>query len=207
MPVRRVSLRLPVIPPPPNGTASVFVAGDGFEGPFFNGDGPIDLVCGQCLHTLCHAMHPGQMENLVLLCPSCKQHNIVISIPSLESFVAQTQALPTAAETINQLKTVLQEAQEKKSSQPDVMALVEQVAPDLSAIKELLVPKTPGDFYGLLGFVIGFLAWLQSRKPSQQQPSVVINNYFSSQDPFKGAKANSPCPCGSGKKYKKCHGR
>ena len=26
-------------------------------------------------------------------------------------------------------------------------------------------------------------------------------------DPFAGVGRNTPCPCGSGKKYKMCHGR
>lgn len=205
--MKRTSLRLPVIPPPPQGTASVLVAAGGFNGPFLKGDGPIDLLCGKCLHTLAESLHPGQIQNLVLLCPTCGSHNAVVSIPALENFVAQLQAIPAANEKLALLKGTLVVAQEKKSAHQDVIALVEQAVPDLTTVKELLIPKSPGDFYGLLGFVVGFLAWLQSRKQVRQEPSVVINNYFSENDPFKNVQRNDPCPCGSGKKYKKCHGK
>lgn len=204
--MRRTTLRLTVIPPPLHGTAAVFVAADGFKGPFFQGGGSIDLLCGECLHRLAQGLHSGQVENLVLQCPGCNAHNAVVSIPALETFVTQLQSLPGATEKLTELKTALQEAQENQSPQTEVIALVEQLVPDLTAIKELLVPKGPGDFYGLLGFVVAFLAWMQSRKAAKQQPSVIINNYFAAHDPFKNAKANDRCPCGSGKKYKKCHG-
>lgn len=207
MSYRRVALRLPVIPPPPQGTAAVFVAGDGFMGPFLKGDGPIDLLCGMCLHRLVQQLHPGQIENLVLQCPACKSHNVIVSIPALESFVGHLQAVPTAVDQLPKLKSILEEATHKQSSPTDVIALIEQQLPDLSLVKELLVPRTPGDFYGLLAFVVGFLAWLQSRKPAKHSPSVVINNYFNEHDPFRGVKPNDRCPCSSGKKFKTCHGK
>lgn len=205
--MRRTSLRLPVVPPPPKGTATVFAAANGFQGPFFKGDGQIDLLCGECLHVLAQTLHPGQMQNLVLQCPNCKSHNAVVSIPALESFVAQLQGVPVASEKVAKLKLVLEKAQEEQVSQADVLTQIEQVVPDLSAVKNLLVPQTPGDLYGLLGFVVGFLAWWQSRKPAKQQPSVVINNYFAAHDPFKNVERNDSCPCGSGTKFKKCHGK
>ncbi|WP_158443088.1 SEC-C metal-binding domain-containing protein [Rubrivivax gelatinosus] len=198
---------MPVIPRPVEGSAAVFVAGEGFSGPFFKGDGAIDLVCGRCLHRLAEALHPGQIQNLVLQCPACHGHNVVVSIHALENFVSQVQSVPAAPEKITHLKVALENAREKKSSTQEVMALIEEIAPDFDTIKELLVPKGPGDFYGLLGFVIGFLAWLQARKQSKQPPSVVINNYFSERDPFRGVGPNEICPCGSGKKYKRCHGK
>jgi hypothetical protein len=204
---RRVALRLPVIPPPPQGTATVLIAGDGFMGPFLKGDGPIDLLCGNCLHRLVEQSHPGQIENLVLQCPNCKSHNAIVSIPALENFVAHLQAVPAAFDQLPKLKAILEDANHRKSAHTDVFALIEQQLPDLAQVKDLLVPKTPGDFYGLLTFVVGFLAWLQSRKPAKQSPSVVINNYFNELDPFRNAKPNDRCPCGSGKKFKKCHGK
>ena len=204
--VSRTSFRLTVVPPPLQGTASVLVAADGFQGPFLKGNGPIDLVCGQCLLVLAEALHPGQIENLVLRCPRCKSHNAIVSIPALENFVAQVQAVPGVAEKLAHLTAVLNDAHERNTPHSEVVILVEHAVPELTALRDLLVPKTPGDFYGLLAFVIGFLAWLQSRKSAKQKPSVVINNYFAAQDRFKGAKRNEACPCGSGKKFKKCHG-
>lgn len=205
--MKRTSLRLPVIPPPPEGTAAILVAAEGFQGPFLKGEGSIDLLCGKCLYTLAEAIHPWQIQNIVLQCPACEAYNAVVSIPALEHFVAQLQAIPAADEKLALLKGILTDAQKKQTNHQDVIAHVEQVVPDLTAVKELLVPKTPGDFYGLLGFVVGFLAWLQSRKQGKQKPAVVINNYFAANDPFKGVQRNDPCPCGSGKKYKKCHGK
>ena len=49
---QRTTLRLPVIPQPPEGQAAILVATDGFHGPFLTGSGPLDLRCGCCMHLL-----------------------------------------------------------------------------------------------------------------------------------------------------------
>jgi uncharacterized protein len=42
---------------------------------------------------------------------------------------------------------------------------------------------------------------------NQQPPAMIMQLKQQDQIRFKGTKPNDPCPCGSGKKYKKCHGR
>lgn len=159
------------------------------------------------MHKLVQQLHPGQIQNLVLKCPGCNSYNAIVSIPALESFVAHLQAVPAAVDQLPKLKAILEDAKQRQSPSTDVFALIEQQLPDLAQVKELLIPKTPGDFYGLLAFVVGFLAWLQSRKSSKQAPSIVVNNFIGEHDPFRNVKPNDRCPCGSGKKFKKCHGK
>ncbi len=40
-------------------------------------------------------------------------------------------------------------------------------------------------------------------KPSESKASTFVKD---KEDPFANVGRNDPCPCGSGKKYKKCHG-
>lgn len=207
MTARRTSFRLQVISPSEAERASVLTAGDGFKGPFLKGTGSIDLLCGKCFHALAEGMVSGSISNIVLQCPLCESHNAIISIPALEALVGQINALPASEEMLARLKETFVEAREKRHSQTKVIEQVEELAPQLTAFRTLLVPQNSGEFYGLLACVIAFLTWLQSRKQGKQHPSVVINNYFASQDPFMGIRVNDPCPCGSGKKYKKCHGK
>lgn len=172
--------RLMVITPQQAEGASVLVPADGFMGPFLFGQGPIDLLCGSCSHVLCNGLHPGSIENLVFVCPNCTSYNAVLSIPALENFVAHLQSTPAAVDRLTDLSAVLQQAQEEKRTHTDVIAYIEEQLPDLSSVKELLVPKGAGDFYGLVACVLGFLAWYQARKPSKQAPQVIINHYYSS---------------------------
>ena len=183
------------------------VPADGFTGPYLKSDGPIDLICGGCLAPICEALHPGQIQNFVFMCPRCRAYNAILSIPALEKFVAQVQASPPALDHLPDLARLLQEAQEKKTSFKEVIAQVEHELPDLGVVRDLLIPKNSGDFYGLLSAVIAFVAWHDQRKKSRQKPSVIVNNYFHVTDPFSGSGPNSLCPCGSGKKFKKCHGK
>ena len=41
-------------------------------------------------------------------------------------------------------------------------------------------------------------------KPAQQKAATFVKD---KDDPFANVGRNDPCPCGSGLKYKKCHGK
>ena len=202
--MQKTRVRLPVISPPPRDSAVVFVAADGFEGPFLQGDGPIDLLCGKCLHTLADGLHSGQIQNLVLRCPACESHNAIVSIPAIEALLSQIKTLPDSSERIATLRGILSEAQEANLPHAEVVAQVGKSTPEFAAAIELLIPKTAGDFYGLLSFILAFIAWIGSRS---SRKNITINNYFAESDPFKNVGRNKLCPCGSQRKFKKCHGK
>ena len=41
----------------------------------------------------------------------------------------------------------------------------------------------------------------------QQAPAQIMEMKRQKANKYLGVKPNDPCPCGSGKKFKKCHGR
>lgn len=44
-------------------------------GPFFTGDGPLDLLCGECGATLADGMEEGRVRDVVFECPRCGAFN------------------------------------------------------------------------------------------------------------------------------------
>ena len=55
---------------PPEG-AGVVNLPDGFKCPFITGKGDTSYTCGQCNKVLVKDVTPGQMQNMVIRCPSC----------------------------------------------------------------------------------------------------------------------------------------
>lgn len=43
--------------------------------PFFTGDGPLDLLCGECGQTLARGMEEGRISDVVFECPDCGAYN------------------------------------------------------------------------------------------------------------------------------------
>ena len=68
-------MKLRVIPEPAEGTRAVFVAQEGFKGPFIMGVGALDCLCGSCGAVLLKKIEEGQIKNLVLKCPMCGAYN------------------------------------------------------------------------------------------------------------------------------------
>jgi hypothetical protein len=50
-------------------------------------------------------------------------------------------------------------------------------------------------------------AAISTTTPMMKRPAARSQDRGRSDRPFPGASLNSPCPCGSGRKYKKCHGK
>ena len=63
-------VKVKVLASPPNG-AGVVNLPDGFKGPFIAGKGDTTYACGQCNKVLLKNMTPGQIQNMVVRCPSC----------------------------------------------------------------------------------------------------------------------------------------
>ena len=150
-------------------------------------------------------MHPRQMQDIVLKCPNCESYNAVISIPTLREFVGKLQQTPVASEKIDELQELFSEARRQRDTSEEVATRIEERVPEFNWLRDLLVPSDAGEFYALLTFLLTFLMWYQRRSGSHE-PSTIVNNYFLDQDPFKDVGRNNVCPCGSGKKYKHCHG-
>ena len=50
-------------------------------------------------------------------------------------------------------------------------------------------------------------AGLSYSAPAEDGSVTTAGKPSDSSDPYAGTGRNAPCPCGSGKKYKMCHGR
>ena len=205
--MRRFSLKLPVIPEPAHGTRSIFVQPvSDRPHPFFRGSGPAGLLCGQCTFKLAQGLGAGQIQNLVLKCPKCESYNDIPFIPALESLVSELLVAPDPIAKAVALKAKIEVA---RDSGANPRAVVEAVQGDSDALAKLLLllePKSAGDFYSMLACIVAFLAFLVALK-QLSSPAVIVNQYFTSQGGPSAASRNATCPCGSGKKFKLCHGR
>jgi uncharacterized protein YecA (UPF0149 family) len=146
------------------------------------------------------------------------------------NFVGNTiEILSAPKRTIDELSRlakVLREAQEKKRSREEVTEAIRKEVPELAGLGDLL-PQTRGELYAFLALIVAVIALLTQGNQSGSNTTNItveqtINQVFIETD--KSAKPkesaapqpkqatpkvgrNDPCPCGSGKKYKKCCGR
>jgi len=122
-------------------------------------------------------------------------------------------------DTLDRLKfLVAQQQKEDLAKLQEFIREIEVELPELSTLKDLLVPKNAGEFYGMLGFILTLIVFIQTMRASKKQPvPTVVNNYYGYGDPEEaaylaahqagGLKRKALCPCGSGKKFKNCHGK
>lgn len=123
------------------------------------------------------------------------------------------------------LTGIFENAQKRQANKDDIKRKVEQEVPQLAAIADLL-PRNRAELYAFIALVIATLQLLLSTPGNLQSinidSDVVINIATSQQarpseiqvgQPAENSTRkvvkvgrNEPCPCGSGKKYKKCHG-
>ena len=205
--MRRFTLKLPTILEPEQNTRTVFVqpASDKPHA-FIRGKGPADLLCGKCEFKLVKGIGPGQITNLVLKCPKCESYNDIRFIPALEELVAEFIAAPDPIAKAVAVKTKLETARDSGATRDEVAAVVQTDSEVLAKYLAMLEPKSAGDLYGMLGCIITFLTFLVALK-QLSSPEVVVNQYVTNQAEPLAASRSSPCPCGSGKKFKHCHGR
>jgi hypothetical protein len=176
-----VTYILPVIPPPPEGEVAIITAVDGYTGPFFRGDGPINLRCGRCMHLLVYHLHPGQIINLVLKCSNskCGAYNAIISVPTVENLIGRLQDASSATVAqLPDLAQILGYAQKHKIDKEKLFTGIREYMPEFAWIEKLIVPQSPGDFYGLMGFLIALLSWYQAKKPSKRERVKKTGNDF-----------------------------
>jgi hypothetical protein len=157
-------------------------------------------------------------------CPKCGGMGHVPD--GVFNFVGSTIEILSAPgrtfEELMRFASILREAQAKSQTKEDVAAKVEKELPSLSGLMKLL-PENRAELYGFLAVVLAAIQLLtQPSEPSRANtPNVSINvtqvieQAVSSpgapmarnpEKPMKKVGRNEPCPCGSGVKYKKCHG-
>ena len=121
--------------------------------------------------------------------------------------------------TIEKLKEIIQ--QHRESTQPEAKSFIESIEseiPELNELSKYVVPANAGEFYAMLTFLLTIIIFIQTMKgDTKESGATLINNYYGASDPESagyraafqqgGLKRKSPCPCGSGKKYKNCHGK
>jgi len=75
------------------------------------------------------------------------------------------------------ISEVIKKAQHKKASPKNVISELEEKSPTVSSFIELLKPKTAGDFYAMLGFILAVIIYIQSLTDKPQElPQQTINN-------------------------------
>ncbi len=112
----------------------------------------------------------------------------------------------------------LPELKEGKKQQSELIETIQHNLPELDEVTKLLIPTDAGDFYSFASFLLGIATVIAAlrRKNKNPQPTI-INNFINTPNPeevayriaheYGALGRNSPCPCGSGKKFKKCHGK
>lgn len=129
-------------------------------------------------------------------------------------------------ETLQGLADFLRNAQQAGLSRDDITAKIDETAPELSSLKDWL-PKTRKELYLVLGLIVTVLTMLlssvaarvskddvqgyihravQQAYQAQTQTQTQAQNVIVNVNPERSVGRNSPCPCGSGRKFKKCCG-
>ncbi len=181
---KEVTFILPTIPRPPEGEVTVLMASEDYvgKGPFFSGDGPINLRCGRCMYLLVYHFHSGQLVNLVLKCPNskCGAYNAIISVPVVEDLIGQLQKTsPMVVGQLSDLTQMLEHAQKKRLPKEQLFSGIRQYMPDFAWIEKMVVPENSGDFYSLLGFLVPLIGWYLKNKPlRKKRPRSVANDFL-----------------------------
>jgi uncharacterized protein YchJ len=89
------------------------------------------------------------------------------------------------------------------TQEPDRITIPLRLSRDLHAQLKDLAAK---DERSLNAFIAFALSRLVTGVRNSNAATVALNPYLSGAKTRK-ARPNDPCPCGSGTKYKKCHGR
>lgn len=75
------------------------------------------------------------------------------------------------------ISNVIKQAQQKREKPKNVIGELEKKVPSARSFIELLKPKTAGDFYGMLSFILVLIMYIQSQTEKLEDlPQQVINN-------------------------------
>lgn len=158
-------------------------------------------------------------------CPMCGRHRGHV-LASEHQFVRDAEKLLRDADSSEKLAALLRASQERGDSADEVRERANGEAPEvLGLVEELLGPSPErvdmARWYALLTATLRALANQSGGGTDKLEPSRVVYDSVSSynittvqpspategsRDAAHKVGRNDPCPCGSGKKYKKCHG-
>ena len=182
------------------------ISAQGFNGPIFKGDGPINVCCGKCHNILAEGGYADSISNMALECPKCLSVNIILKMSELKEFFVQLKAHQNTISDLPDLADLLKSAQLNQRSPSEISESIQVALPDFSWVNSLLIPKNAGEFYGLVAIIIAIITWLNPRQAVTSSAEDLFKKYAQDQDPYRKSGVNQKCPCGSGRKFKKCHG-
>jgi hypothetical protein len=188
----------------------------------------VPAICDRCgtLFPSGFSLGPGagatMVGNTAGPCPNCGGMG---RIPdgTYQAAVSTTEFIRNAARNRSELQnliSVLETAQRDEYEPKRLMEAIEAQAPTFSRMGAFL-PQSRLEFQNYLLILLGALAVLLaflSLHPAEKAPSAIeIFNSIGQETSARPAQPhamsdhtrvgrNDPCPCGSGKKYKKCHG-
>jgi hypothetical protein len=183
--------------------------------------------CGYSFHSGFSLGANSTVSNCGSACPNCK--NVVTlnaqtdENGNFKNFSKLAFATLTAASfpiyDLEKLKDLIKVKPNKSdiSSERELVEVIKQEIPELDELTNLLVPTNAGEFYGFLSFLLALVTFIIVMRGSNKEPSqTIINNFYGASEPeneaYKAAyeqsaiKRKDLCPCGSGKKFKNCHG-
>ena len=154
-------------------------------------------------------------------CPNCGGMGHVPD--GVYNFIGQTIELlagpSSTVEDLRRLSDLLENARSKRIDRDELAAAISEETPSLRNVVDLL-PRDRSELYGFLSLIIAAATLIVAVRSGASNTPVnvtqVINAATTTQAQTSPATLgpsvapiarNSPCPCGSGKKYKHCHGK
>ncbi len=155
------------------------------EDPFSQGNGPIDVVCGECGWTAMEEMNSGQVETLSFECPVCDSWNFVLAIPALENFIHELQSSSPSAEDMDQFRDMLDELRESPNPSEELATRLESELPEFSWAKDLVRGADPTHVYGMISILVslvGVYLQLVLHERTTVEPPSVVEKYLMEDD-------------------------
>jgi SEC-C motif len=124
---------------------------------------------------------------------------------------------------LQQIAEILRNAKQHGASPADIASTVKNELPELASLADT-VPRTRAELYAFVSIILSIITILIAALNRNESPRIEIQNVMNGvieqrqgESPSAAPKRspvvrtnkvgrNDPCPCGSGKKYKKCHG-
>ena len=170
-----------------------------------------------------------EVATVTIPCPMCGRNRgnvLAREYRLIEDAAAILQGPEHSEEERKSLTTLLHEAREHGESADEIRTKANEQAPELSSLVDRLLDGKPESMKDdtwsalLLSTVDGLTPKGENGSTDELVPSEVIYNSLNQynittvqapptadvQQAVHKVGRNDPCPCGSGKKYKKCHG-
>lgn len=152
-------------------------------------------------------------------CPRCGGMGSVIDgVFDIAGDVIKILAAPKRTiESLQKLSELLKEAAVKKQSAEDISSKIEKELPEYSSIAKY-IPKNATELVAWLTLILVAIQTINNLgKDEAPDINIILNqsveqsveqkNYYPFVIPETPPSRNSPCPCGSGKRYKHCCGK